>query len=582
MTPPNDPADALLCLIDRLSNIEQAPHAELDGLRGKLAARQFDLVVAGQFKRGKSSVINALVGSELLPVGVVPLTSVVTLLSYGTTTAAQIVFENGERHGVFVTDVAAYATERGNPKNAKHVAEVRITCPIDWLRSGIRLVDTPGVGSIYRHNTDVAWGFLPKADAVLLVLSVEQPLSAEERDFLAFIRSQTGKTFFLLNKTDLLQAADLHDALEFTRRTLADIVGAPARVFPVSARLALTQTENSVQHSGFPELRQALDEFLRQGRDTALHESAARQLTRLLAQARARVELERNALATPLDELRRKVAAFAAKKQEAMQTREDSALLLGKEAVRVWMDRLDAGLAAFRKELGEQLDESIARIVAGHSALSTRRLAALLERTVVDEIRAGYDGWRSERNQQLGQEFTAWCARHARQVDDSVDELFRFSAELFRIDYRAVRVETLWSVQSSFYYKFWSEPPSLRQLATALVLVLPRRFGHRLLRRRFAAFAHESVETQSGRTRYDFQQRLEDSVRDFRKELLARMETAIAGIESAVRSGTALRESGERASADRLRALRASRDALADIDAGIATAVDRPEETSWN
>jgi hypothetical protein len=512
---------------------------------------------------------------------VVPLTSVITLLSYGETASAQIVFENGERRGVFVADIAAYATERGNPKNAKGVAEVHISCPTDWLRSGIRLVDTPGVGSIYRHNTDVAWGFLPKADAVLLVLSVEQPLSAEERDFLVFIRSQTAKTFFLLNKIDLLQETDLHDAVEFTRQALADTAGGTVMLFPVSARLASAQTEDAIRRSGFPELRQSLDNFLRHGRETALHESAIRQLMRLLAQTRAQVELKRNVLATPLDDLRHKTAVFAAKKQEILQVRDDSALLLGKEAVRMWIEHLDVEIAAFRAALYAQLDESIGGIVAQNSALSTRRLSALLERTVIDQIRAGYDGWRSEQNQRLGQEFACWCARRARQVDDSVDELFRFSAELFRIEYEAVHVEALWTVRSEFYYKFWSEPPSLRRLAAALVLMLPRRFGHRLLRTRFSTIAHECVDTQSGRTRYDFLQRLDASVRDFRHELTVRMETAIAGIESAIRSGTVLQESGERASEERLAVLRASSDTLADIRTEIV-AVANMEEISWN
>lgn len=142
----------------------------------KIAAQTFNLVVAGQFKRGKSSIINALLGAELLPVGVVPLTSVVTILSAGEVTQVEVAFEDGRIEAAAVEQLAEYVTEKGNPKNVKAVREVHIRHPSAWLRGGVRLIDTPGIGSVYRHNTDVAYGFLPKADAVLFVLSVDQPL----------------------------------------------------------------------------------------------------------------------------------------------------------------------------------------------------------------------------------------------------------------------------------------------------------------------------------------------------------------------------------------------------------------------
>ena len=217
-----------------------APYSgQLTGLREKLESQTFSLVVVGEFKRGKSSVINALIGADLLPVGVVPLTAIATILAYGEQTSAQVLFQNGERRSIPPQALREYVTEKGNPRNAKTVAEVRLTYPSGWLKSGVQLVDTPGIGSVYRHNSDVTYGFLPRADAVLFLLSVDQPVGQAEYDFMKKVGEYAGKTFFLLNKADLLGRDELEESVEFSTRVISEALGRPVPVYPVSARLAL-------------------------------------------------------------------------------------------------------------------------------------------------------------------------------------------------------------------------------------------------------------------------------------------------------------------------------------------------------
>jgi hypothetical protein len=97
----------------------------------KLKKHTFNLVVAGEFKRGKSTVINALLGADLLPTGVIPLTSVVTRLQYGDIPAVTVSFDNGDLRAVELDALPDYVTERGNPKNAKNVREVLVLYPAD-------------------------------------------------------------------------------------------------------------------------------------------------------------------------------------------------------------------------------------------------------------------------------------------------------------------------------------------------------------------------------------------------------------------------------------------------------------------
>ena len=187
-------------------------------MKEKLETNTFNLVVVGQFKRGKTCLINALLGADILPVSVIPLTSIVTIVVYSETLAVKVFFKNGKTVDIPVESLPDYVTETGNPKNEKEVSEVVVLYPSPYLKDGVRLVDTPGVGSVYIHNTDVAYRYLPKSDAALFLLSIDQPVSSAEIEFLNDVREYAGRIFFLLNKTDYLSAEEVGSALCLPKR----------------------------------------------------------------------------------------------------------------------------------------------------------------------------------------------------------------------------------------------------------------------------------------------------------------------------------------------------------------------------
>ena len=110
---------------------------------------------------------------------------------------------NGEE--ISQPELLEYITEKGNPRNQKGVREVDIAYPSDYLQDGVRVIDTPGVGSVYSHNTDVAYNYLPQVDAAIFVVTVDPPLSAAEQEFLKDIREYVHKLFFVLNKIDYVE-----------------------------------------------------------------------------------------------------------------------------------------------------------------------------------------------------------------------------------------------------------------------------------------------------------------------------------------------------------------------------------------
>lgn len=548
----------------------------LQELRAKLAARTFNLVVAGQFKRGKTSVINSLIGDELLPVGVIPLTSVVTILSHGPRVGIEVVFEDERRETIAPDSLGDYVTEKGNPRNAKGVREVWITHPSPWLRGGVRLIDTPGIGSIHRHNTDVALRFLPHADAVLFLLSVDQPIGEAERDFLKEVAEQAGKVFVLLNKIDLVSAAELAESRAFTEEAVRAILGR-APVYGVSARGALAPPVATSSAHGFAEFSAALRVFLLEEKGRTLLRSVARRALRLIAQTRFRLELELKSLQTPLAELKDKIRAFETKRAEVLATRDDYAVLMDGE-VKKLLRRVEDDLDAFRPQLAGQLLANLADHYQEHRRLPLKALYRSLEQHVLAQIRSRYDEWRASEDARVAQAFNAACARLAERHAQTVDALYRFSSELFAVPFDAVRAESQWTVESGFYYRLWSEPTSLEILRTSALFALPKALGDRWVLKRIRALALEYADMQAGRVRYDFAQRLERGARDFKRSIAAEIEATVTGVEAAVTKGARRGEAAAQEVAQREQALTPALGRLGEAQARLSALMEtRPD-----
>ncbi|MDH5203958.1 MAG: dynamin family protein, partial [Nitrospirota bacterium] len=212
--------EELLKCVDSMSGVDNIHGCPFEELKEKIQDNVFNLVVLGQFKRGKTSLINALLGTEILPTAVVPLTSIATILKYGEALRIKVYFNDGRMTEIRPESLSQYVTEKGNPKNEKNVQEVIITYPSPYLKDGVRLIDTPGVGSIYQHNTDVAYQYLPKSDAALFLLSVDQPVSQAELDFLKDVKEYSYRIFFLQNKADYVGSEDLSESISFSKKII--------------------------------------------------------------------------------------------------------------------------------------------------------------------------------------------------------------------------------------------------------------------------------------------------------------------------------------------------------------------------
>lgn len=536
--------------IDEMLAIEAISGCPCEELREKIEKNTFNLVVVGQFKRGKTSLINALLGVDILPVAVVPLTSIVTIMTYGEALRIRVYFNDGRIADINPDDLPEYVTEKGNPKNIKDVSEVVITYPSLYLKDGVRLIDTPGVGSIYQHNTDVAYQYLPKSDAALFLLSVDQPMSKAELDFLKDVKEYSDKIFFLLNKADYFNEKELQESIEFSRGVLKEAMGADVRIFPISARLALegkvSGDGDMLKKSRLPEFSEVLNRFLIEEKGRVLILSVVNSLLRLLSQARFELELEIKSLSTPLDELQKKISVFETKKQEALLEKRDFDILLDGETKRLTTDVLDADITKFRKELIAQeqahLEEEFARL----KSLPSKELKAALEQMIIEHVRQAFNIWRAMEDDRLAKAFEAICRRFVVKIDDAVDSLLSFSSDLFEIPYEAIKTEALWSAKSRFYYKFKEQPGGIEIVASSLMLALPKFIGDKIILKKMQDYLIRAIDLQLGRSGNDFEERIQKSKLDFRWEMLQRIEATIEGISTAVEKGINQRSRGEK------------------------------------
>lgn len=236
-------------------------------LLADLAEDAFRLAVVGKYNRGKSSLMNAMLGHDWLPTGILPLTSVITTVRYGTKQRVLIRTEGSSlAHEISVKNLPQYVTEEYNPANEKRVELAEIQLPSDLLRYGFLFMDTPGLGSGITANTEATRRFLPEIDAAVVVLSFESALDQADMDLLASLHRLRRKLFIVLNKADLVSREEQERVASFVRQRLADQAGETPLLFPLSARDGLRARLNGddalLESSGLKAFEDQLVHFL--------------------------------------------------------------------------------------------------------------------------------------------------------------------------------------------------------------------------------------------------------------------------------------------------------------------------------
>jgi ribosome biogenesis GTPase A len=329
--------ERILQLIRSLERFASARGREdvlpLATIREELVAAKMLVVVCGEFKRGKSSLINAFLEEpDLMPVAVDVTTSVVSSITYGERERIRVVLEaepGGEARIVEIdrSQIREYVTEQGNPGNVRRVSMLLVELPNERLRDGLTLVDTPGVGGVNVRHTAVTYSFMPKADAVLFVGDALAPFATPELEFVKGLRRSPDTLITVVTKTDKVE--DHEAVLQSNVEKLAAVLGCQEQeiiAIPVSSQAKLDWMERNdplyKQVSNFDALDAALARMLREHREPIVIARAIAGLVGVLTSLRDPFQATADALASRTSEERHALM----ERQEKLRKRHQSLL----------------------------------------------------------------------------------------------------------------------------------------------------------------------------------------------------------------------------------------------------------------
>jgi small GTP-binding protein len=562
----------LASALDELAVLaDESDSAELSALRERLGAARLRVLVVGEAKRGKSTLVNALLGREVLPTGVTPLTAVPTTVTHGTGEGLDVTFIDDRAAHYPLSALEEFGTERGNPGNSRHVTAITVRLDSAMLARGVEIVDTPGTGSVHAHNTAAAEDVLPTMDAAIFVLTADPPVSAAERDLLGRVHGLSMTTFVVLNKADYTDAAGLAEAVEFTERIAGQAVGALVRVYPVSARAALSAAGDS----GFAAFAADFGAYLDTGRTADLLRSAAGQLGRVASAGIDEIALARRAAEMRNSDAAGRVEAFTTRLAAVRERGIAAADLAAAESKRM-LAALNKAAEAETVRLAAELSAVVSGLLGAELASASpgeiqRRGRAALARLAVD----GAEAWRQAQRAKLEDGLASLDDRLTHDLNSELDAVREAAAELLGLELTAPGSRERLAPDRRFFYSVAESVDQAELLAGAVRRRLPGEFGRRLARDYVLGEVDDLAERQIGRARSDLQHRLAEATRQLVLSAGRRYSGSTESLARALQTAAVLRvqTAGQAAGTlaeltARERALRAILTRLEQLDGG--------------
>ena len=507
-------------------------------LPDQLQTGRLTLAVLGQFKRGKSTLINALLGAKLMPTSVLPLTSVLTRTLYGEKPSLLIHFTDGRDEHHAVDAISEFVTEEKNPENKKGVEWAEVRWPCDFLRRPVQLVDTPGVGSVYNHNTETSEAFLGHLDASVFVLGVDPVLTQTEIEWLVKVKNEGERFFFVLNKVDQLSQPEVEQVLTFAHVRLNEIWGNPGRIYPLSAKKALTDSHDP----DFSAFRHDLMAFLDCEAEETLYRSSRRKLVRGIQEVLSFIALERKAALRPVEELCSWLLSLNAEEKKLTMERAKAYWVMDEAHTKLLAELyslFDKHWESIREEARKDVEtawENAATIGKGRMAMKDALEKRFKEMFVVLKNKAN-----------------DICDNHSEQaIDFLVNEyqelanrLVKNAANMIGIDLPQVELEIPKSGRSRFYVEVSPELAGISSAGGSLINLLPRAWGEYFAKKAFLKQLDQFYKMQKSRLIDDVSDRFEDRGRVVTFTLIETTKQFLQRVKDTIEKGLAIQERSE-------------------------------------
>ncbi|HTV12030.1 MAG TPA: dynamin family protein [Acidimicrobiales bacterium] len=515
-----------------------------DRLAERLARGRFNISVLGEFKRGKSTLVNALLGAELMPTGVLPLTAAATEVSFGER-GATVVHLDGTREEIGLDELADYVTEPRNPGNERRVARVEARVPVELLRAGVVLVDTPGIGSVFRHDEAAARALL-EADGAILVLSADAPLSEEERELLSALSERRAPTFFVLNRVDHLSPTERDEVARFVSGAVAAELGRKERLWCLSARAALGarlsgRAPDEDEANDFAAFYEEFSRFIAEGLVEARAQTARAELARLAYELDGSLAIEAASAELDTSSLAGRVARLRAAASEQRQAFEDERTLLRRD-VAALAHGVEEALADFAAREPRKYDQQLLDVAR---SAPIGQLEDVLRHTVETAVREGFESFRQAGASQAEESWRSLAGHFRERAQERVNAVRAAAADIFEVELPQLALPRVAEERERYFYLFLHVGSSTESVDRALRRLLPPAVArHRLLRRARHELASE-FDKHAGRARWDLTQRLDAVRRRFEVALAAELDRSVETIVEATRRAEGSRSLAE-------------------------------------
>jgi GTPase Era involved in 16S rRNA processing len=513
----------------QLASAEQRPAVQAVLVRAH--ERRLRVLIVGEAKRGKSTLINRLLDRDLLPTGVLPVTAIATTVSYGDRDELRVEYLDGRTQLYSLDALSDFVTERANPQNRLGVAEVNAVLAEGRLAGRpVELVDTPGTGSIFEHNTNTARHAHASLDAVIMVVTATPPMSAAERDLLISVSRHAVKVFVVVNKADQLSADELAETKEFTATICAGAGVQTDPVFTMSARDA---------DAGFTTFREAFETYLAERGRQDTERALRGHLVRLAAVLQDEIAIELRAAEMAHSAGRAQVEAFADQLGGIVAHAAELTDRCHATERRLRRD-LDQDARRFSIDLGARCRQQTEDALAVSAELQPDEVDKLgrdtVERAVSEAVLTWRDAHAHKLEQQLASLVDTIEAERARQLDSLRHAVLRELGVAI-----TATVEPLPLRPGRLFWLDFAPAPAVEMPGAELL----RRHGPgaaRRARQRVISDIPAVTDRQVGRARADLQQRLDETMRQLVAALRTEHAEALTRIQEAVQRVAAATE----------------------------------------
>ena len=478
-------------------------------LAARVSEGRFYVACIGQFKRGKSTLLNALVGDAVVPTGFVPVTAVPTVIRFGEELHARVRIRDGSWRDVDLSDLKEYVTEDRNPENRKAVDGAEVFVPSPLLSAGMCFVDTPGLGSVFTGNTATTQAFIPHIDAALVVVGADPPIAGEELALVESIGTQVQDLILVINKADRTSDPERAAVIQFTREILEKRLHRPmGEVFEVSAA---ERMENRGPLRDWERLLASLYRLVEDSGRNLVRSACDRGLQRLSEQLLVMISEDRDALQRPIEESERRIELMKETINEAERSMRELNFLFMAEQQRISDLFVERHKRFFRcawteseTEFGKQL-QSLPLGFGPHYRRRVMHLAQEISRRKVMP-------WLKPEQEEGERQYRAVALRFVEMGNNFLKTLAGAGlSELTRMPH-ALDPEKGLRVRSRFIFENFigtAQPPSpLRWLADVF---LPLVGGRKLITNDAREFLQHLLEVNSARVQNDILNRIQDS-----------------------------------------------------------------------